>query len=263
MQSSYPVLDEPATPDYVLAVLRDWHRQASAVDEADGEVNLSFETSVDEWRWAYLADIFNWREWAQGQNQLWGIECPDAEWREVLTPPRLKRLHGVCELIARYARRPRIRPACLFGKTCETAGAFLTIRSLLDEAGADAEKIAPSTPLASYTRRYPGVFAWEVSRLSPGVMPPLRVQGPWLKDFGGYGLAMPLALLPLAAAAYLLGLMLPCQLLVAGSGLGFLVWMLMAWFGHCYLLPRSVEIGDLRTFRDLARVLVRGGSDQE
>jgi hypothetical protein len=258
MQSSYPVLEEPATPHYVLAVLRDWHLQACALDEADPEVTLSFECSVDEWRNAHLDDSLGWHEWAAGQNQLWGIECPDAEWREVLTPRRNKTLHGVCELIARHATRPRIRPACLLGARCETAGAFLTVRSLLHQAGADAAEIAPSTPLAAYTRRHPEVFVWQVSRLAPGALPPLRVQGPWLLDLAGYGVAIALTLLPLAAAAYLLGLILPCQFLVAGSALSFCVWIFVAWFGHHCLLPRRAEIGYLRTFRDLARVLVRG-----
>lgn len=57
----YPTIDEPATPDYVLAVLRDMHRQQCQHDpEADPSAVLSFDTTVTEWRAA--CDLLGWRQ---------------------------------------------------------------------------------------------------------------------------------------------------------------------------------------------------------
>ena len=83
----------------------------------------------------------------------------DHEWHAVLEPPRFRRLAEVCQLIASRAARPVIRPSRLLGSTCGPAGAFLTIRSLLHEAGAPADEIAPSTPLAHFTRRFARCFS--------------------------------------------------------------------------------------------------------
>jgi hypothetical protein len=173
----YPAIDSPATPEYVLAVLRDMHRQQCQHDpEVDSGALLSFNTTVAEWRDA--CDLIGWRELGHAYNQFWGIACKDHEWRAVLEPARQRRLADVCQLIAAYATRPVIRPSRMLGSTCAPAGAFLTIRSLLHEAGAPAGEIAPSTPLAPYTRRFGAVFLGPISRLAPGALPPVRIRTP-------------------------------------------------------------------------------------
>ncbi len=44
MDAHYPTVEKPASPEYVLAVIRDNHRQQSEFDpEADGEAKLTFE----------------------------------------------------------------------------------------------------------------------------------------------------------------------------------------------------------------------------
>jgi hypothetical protein len=137
MDVRYPTIAKPATPEYVLAVIRDMHRQQCQYDpEADPSSVLSFDTTVAEWRDA--CDLLGWRKLGRAYNQLWGISCSDAEWRAVLEPARQGRLADVCRLIASRAVRPLIRPSRLSGTGCVPAGAFLTIRSLLHEAGAAA-----------------------------------------------------------------------------------------------------------------------------
>ncbi len=141
MDVRYPTIDEPATPEYVLTVLRDMHRQQCQHDpEADPGAVPSFDTTVAEWRDA--CDLLGWRQLGHAYNQVWGIACSDDEWRAVLEPARQRRLADVCQLLAARAARPVIRPSRLLGNTCAPAGAFLTIRSLVHEAGAPAGEIA-------------------------------------------------------------------------------------------------------------------------
>ena len=169
MDDHYPTIDEPATRDYVLAVLRDEHRQQCQYDEAaDPDVWLSLETTVAEWREA--CDLIPPRELGRALNQMWGIACSDSEWGDVLEPSHRRRLSGVCELIARHATRRRIRPARLLGRNCASAGAFLTIRSLLRQSGADVSELAPLTSLADYTA--PPCLPIPGRRLATGSGPP-------------------------------------------------------------------------------------------
>ncbi|HKA07329.1 MAG TPA: hypothetical protein VKD71_08735 [Gemmataceae bacterium] len=242
----YPTIDEPATPEYVLAVLRDMHRQLCQWDpEADPAAVVSFDTTVAEWRDA--CDLLSWRELGRAYNQVWGIACSDEEWRAVLEPARQRRLADVCQLIAACAARPVIRPSRLLGSSCAPAGAFLTIRSLLHEAGAPAGEIAPSTPLAAYTRRFAGVFLGPVSRLAPGALPPVRARTPVYN-----------------AAIWGILVAVVCLLVGAYGGVHFLTVAGVVLFASCYaltwyaarrLLPASVEFGELRTFRDLAIIV--------
>jgi hypothetical protein len=249
MDIRYPTIDEPATPEYVLAVLRDEHRQQCGYDfMADPGAVLSFHTTVAEWRDA--CDLKEWPELGHAFNHLWGITCSDDEWRAVLEPADQRRVADMCQLIAGRAVRPVVRPARLLGGTCASAGAFLTIRSLLDEAGAAAEEIAPSTALAQYTRRYAGVFLGPVSRLAPGAIPQVRARTP-VYDAALWGLLVAMVCLVAGACS-------GAYLLAAAGAVLFLSLCALIWYAALCLLPSSVEFGELRTFRDLAVVVAEG-----
>jgi hypothetical protein len=255
MEVDYPPGNEPATPEYVLSVLRDQHRQLCALDEGDPETAIAFETTVGAWcRERDPEGLFilavDWRLLARGLNNEWGINCSNAEWKSVLKPGRKKTLADVCQLIARHAKKPTVRPARIFGCAGRSAGAFLTIRSLLAQAGARAEKITPSTPLEEYILHYPAVFTGAISRLAPGMLPSIRARSApfanitmlcflasWIGIvFGAFGS------IPLLIVASIFFFILT----------GVLGFVLAAW------KPASVELGELRTFRDLAKVIAAG-----
>src|ERR1051325_217542 len=170
MDTHYPTIDQPATPEYVLAVFNEMNRQqlCDSLGTPSPDKSLSFDSTVQD-----LVDAFEWFEWPSWPelgrlcNELFIIDCSDADWEEVMEPAHEKRLAGVCEWIARHARRQAIRPARLLGRTCTSAGAFLTIRSMLQQAGADVAEIAPSTLLAPYTCRYVNQFMGPISWLAP------------------------------------------------------------------------------------------------
>jgi len=249
----YPTIDEPATPEYVLAVFRDMHRQQCQYDPgADKGAVLTFTTTVAEWRDA--CDLLGWRQLGHASNQEWGIACTDAEWRAVFEPAGQKRLSDVCQLIARRAPRPVVRPSRLLGSTCAPAGAFLTIRSLLHEAGVPAAEIAPSTPLAPFTRRFAEVFLGPVSHLAPGTLPLVRIRTP-VYDAAIWGILV-------AVVSLLVGFCSGMHLLTVFGVVSFASCYALTWYAARCLLPASVEFGALRTFRDLA-VVVAGGSPAE
>ena len=248
MDPDFPPGDAPATPEYVLSVIVDAHRQQCEFDpEADREAVLTFETTVDQWRRA--CDLLPWRQLGRALGATWGIRCTDEQWKEVLTPPHHRRLRDVCAFIAARARRPVIVPLALLGKPCAAAGAFLTVRHLLGQAGAAAGDIAPSTPLAPFLRDYLTTFLGPISRLAPGTLPKVRIHHPCLHGA-------------------VIGLLLSGLLIVLGrfasptwTSVGVLsgaICCAAIWLA-VQIGPAAVEFGDLETFRDLAETLTRAG----
>lgn len=246
MEIEFAPHDLPATPEYVLSVIRDEHRQQSQFDpQADPDAVLTFETTVAQWRDA--CDLVGWQALGSSLNAMWGIHISGRQWREVLTPAHRRTLWDVCALIAANATRPSITPAIIFGKPCLSAGAFLTVRSLLHRAGAKAEDIIPSAPLAPYMQQHLDIFLGPISRLSPGSLPLVRIRHPlYTGAVLGFGASLLLGLV-----GYFLNLAGWCM--AAGCLLAGIFYVSI-WVA-ARRLPASVEFGDLKTFRDLAKLL--------
>lgn len=244
-------LRQSATAEYVLAVIRDHHRQQIETDpEADPGASLTLQTTVTEWRDA--CDLQPWKLLAVALNEIWEMDRPIAEWRGVLTPPTKRTLADVCAFISRHSHRPVFEPVRLFGHTCAKAEAFLAIRSMLQAAGADVESIAPSTPLAAYTRQHAWKFVLVISRIAPGVLPSMRMNHP-LYDRLVAAMLCGLLLLLIGVAVFWLHVV-GAFLAVVGGAI-FVVASATHWSLIPGLLPESVTFGELRTFRDLAALV--------
>lgn len=99
MQIDYPPLTESATPEYILSVLQDEHRQASRYDSAvDKAAVLTMETTIAEWREA--CDLIPPRPLGRALNETWGLNLSDDVWASVLGNGHHTTLRSVCELIA-------------------------------------------------------------------------------------------------------------------------------------------------------------------
>ncbi|MFO0789408.1 MAG: hypothetical protein U0805_08120 [Pirellulales bacterium] len=246
MNDRYPPILAEATADDILAVLRDSHRQQCTHDpEANPDISLTHESTIAEWRDA--CDLLPWIKVAEAMNGYWSVSIPREQWREVLEPPKQRALRGVCELVARQAKLRRIRPAGILGSNCIPAGAFLTIRSYLAQAGADVSDVGPSTPLREYTRRYPGVFLGPVSQLAPGILPLVKIRTP-VYDAFIFGMLVAWVGMLVGWCSGSLGIGILAVLLFAMCYLG--VWTIGRW-----VLPASVEFRGLETFRDLSKLI--------
>jgi hypothetical protein len=251
MDTHYPPTEVPATPEYVLEVLRDCHRQEREhCGFVDRDFWLTFESTVDEWDFA--CELLGWNRIGRWLNGFWGINVSEAEWKATLHPLKERRVRGVCDLIARHARRPVVPPLQVLGKACQPAGMFLAIRSCLQRAGANVEGIAPSTELGPYAREFGGAI-FEASCLwTPGVLPPVRVtpvKHPKIRRLFYTGVILMVLGFALGLPTIKIG---GFVLLVAmlALRLRFIVWGTE--------IPEAVEFGDIRTFRDLAVVLAEG-----
>lgn len=254
-ESGFVQYQERVTPEFVLEVLRDEHRQLSQVDDCvDPDVELTFETTITEWR--HACDLLPWRPLGRAENKVWGMELPDKEWKRALTPGSTSTLRNVCELIASYATRPAVRPVMLFGKPCLAAGAFLAVRSMLERDGADVRKIAPSTALEPYLRAHLETFLGPISMLAPGALPAVKVRWSSNCDFGTILLVVSVGLFIAGCLTSAVDSLVPSALLLVGV----MLLMIHQLFVHLVHRPASldaVQFGELRTFRDLAELLSR------
>lgn len=243
----YAVGQTAATPEYVLAVIRDEHRQLCQFDPgACASIDLSFDSTVKEWRDA--CDLVNWRKLGQSLNREWGIEVSARDWRLLLDSSHSKRLIDVATFIAERAQRPFVRPALIAGCTCSAAGAFLTIRSILWREGAPVEGLKPSTPLSEYTLGYAHVFLGPISKLAPGAMPLIVETHHTIR-------LVPVALLCFGLLAIIINFAVGPTLALFGVGVvsllaGYLIGGLLA-----RKIPSNICFENSKTFADLARAL--------
>jgi hypothetical protein len=249
MNADDAITTEPATPEYVLGVFQDAHRQSSACDEADPDFALSFDTTIADWRDAY--DLLGWVPLASAINKEWNLDCPLDEWRNALEPAEHRTVRDFCDLVARHAVISRIRPASSPGSECTSADAFLAVRSLLLDAGADVDALTPSTPLAEYARRYMNVFLGPIAILAPGSLPSVRI---WTSrwDFTIWAMLLSVVLLIVSACVESLWAAATAVVVFGTS-----------YLASKFVFPKQVAFGELKTFEDLAQVLAENTPTQE
>jgi hypothetical protein len=247
MNIDYPVQEVPTTPEYILAVIKDSHRQQCQFDpEAEQDILLTFDSTIDEWREA--CDLLGWRRLAKAMNDWFKTGFSDEQWKAVLEPAKKQKLRCVCELMATKAKRIEIKP---FGNRCVNAGIFLTIRSLLKRAGVE-EEIKPSTQIAPFSRNYPEKFLGDIAKMEPGALPLVKLH----KPFYDYSIG-----------AFLLGLVI--------CGVGSLLNPFVVIFGVCFAAfayaaiyvatksrPSKVEFGSVETFRDLTLLIANARKER-
>ena len=168
----------PATPEYVLEVIRDSYRQQLQFDpEAESGIELGFDSTVSEWRTA--CDLVSWKPLGKALGSAWQFDTTHSEWKSVLEPQNKKRLADVCNFIASRSTRSEILPSRLLGATCYGGGAFLAVREILAKSGADVTAMRPSSPIEPYISKYTLEFLGPISRLSPNTLPPIKVHAPF------------------------------------------------------------------------------------
>lgn len=236
------------TASCILAVLRDQHRHQCEYDpEADPDIELSFDASIQDWR--YACDLIEWRPLATALNEQWSIDVPFATWKRVLSPPRNRRLQDVCELIAEHATIETVVAPIVLGRVCAPAGIFFAVRELLERDGADVRDFRPSSLLPDYAVDHFRTIEGPVSHLAPGLLPEIKIDHP---EYDRASCALIICFLALSASLALVSwapfLWIPFLL---GSGMCW-IW---TWHAARHAKPASVTFGDLKTIRDVCVTL--------
>lgn len=161
------VINQALTPIDILSIFIEQHRLCSPLDpEADPGAELSFLTTIDEWRDAN--DLLPWQPLSVCLNEGFQIAATEAEWKSVLTPSHIKTLKDVCELISSHVSRQNILPKKLFGQECLSAAVFLTLMKYLEQRKIDVTDIRPSTPIVPFLEKYGAEMITQTTIISNG-----------------------------------------------------------------------------------------------
>jgi hypothetical protein len=136
------------TPDEVLEQFKACHQISCEWGWSDGNDKITHDMSVLDWQIAL--DLKKVTKLGKDFNQFYDTDITQEEWLKVFTPGKKKKLRGVCELIASKAKISKLKPYTILGKSCLSAGTFLTLTELLKNNGVDISSIAPSTQLSGY-----------------------------------------------------------------------------------------------------------------
>ncbi len=151
----------------ILNILIEQHRLCSPLDfEADPSVELSFDSTIEEWR--YANDLLDWYPLSTFLNKSFDLTISSQEWKSVLTPSSVKTLKGVCDLISKYSKQTEIQPLKLLGQECLSAAIFLTLKKYLQRREVDVSELKPSSLITPYFEKYFSAMIEQTTILATG-----------------------------------------------------------------------------------------------
>ncbi len=243
-----PVKRRYITPDEALEVIREEHRWLADADEADPELDVSTSTTLAECEHWNAFGLRDWHERAECLNGLFDIKLPLREWKPVLMPLKKRTLGDACAFLSTKVRVPDVPSPTILGRPCSTAGAFLTVRSMLAEASVDTRDLRPSTPLNRYAAAGLPAIYLSLLAVAPRLLRSFR-----LHQRSYFWMAFPAAILLFATPLSVVGVAagFPLFILVPPVTFWAFVWL---WRHSEELEERSlrIEFDGLTDFRDLS-----------
>jgi hypothetical protein len=238
--------EEPLKAEIVLKILRDSYLQQCQYDpETEPDIELTFESTVEEWRNA--CDLVAWKPLGKAMNRWFQIDHTDDQWHEVLEPAESKNLLGVCQLISHTATRPTLVPLNIFGKSCLEAGAFITLRTELAKHGVPVKALRPSMPLHPWLIKYWGELSDVVGKVSPEALPPVRIEKTFIQRLSYWLFGIGIISWPVS---YLINLETVSMVATASFISGLLLFIITS-----RMKPKRVSFDNLETIGDVCRLI--------
>ncbi len=238
----------------VFESLRQRHELLIGHDEVD-PIELTLDTKVRDWQ-CYSEDMGRtWLYNAQLLNQWFDMDAPLAEWKAVLRPAKTKALSDVCSFVARHAKVLCIPEPNFLGRLCRTAGAFLMIREMMNEAGVNTENLRPSSLVSHYREKGLPEIISMIMQISPELRHRARIwyRNDWLHLIAGFVLFV--------ATFVLLPVGIHASFLILAMGLLCFASFIYIWHKSEKYASQIywVEIENVNTIRDLCHLLVGTG----
>jgi hypothetical protein len=166
MNDTIPLRTRRLTAEEVLERLR-----ALAACMSDPS-NIDFDTTVSDYcgQLELGDDLSVWNSPEEHMlSRVLEASCgvPMDNWQDVLLPSEVRTLRDVCEHVAANTAVIVPEPVTVLGRRCLSAGAFLAVRTLLGQAGAEVGDLGPSSPLEPYLRAHPQVFKRDIGWMVP------------------------------------------------------------------------------------------------
>ena len=241
------------TPEETLAVLADVQRVLTESGDTDTrDVETSIDLTIAEWCAACGMDP-GADDLAKVLSDLLDVALPKEALKELVSTPEETRLLELCSALAPQTTVLDLKPAHVFGVDCLSAGVFFAVRQLLAEAGANVDRLRPSTRIDNHLYRHPEAFVTIRRHMCPAKTDLVSWTPP-----GSVGCGL---IWGIGFVAWLVGIILWVMGSHGASGLFQLATLLthaaaggmivLSWF-----LRGTYELEGIRDFRDLCRAIL-------
>jgi hypothetical protein len=237
------------------------HHTGLVEDGFTKEGTITPDTTVHDWFSSPDESLRPWVGRAKALNDAFRLNVSLKTWKPVLNPARHRDLASVCAFIAERARVPEITNLRILGRECRTAGAFTTLRSMIEDCGVDVSEVHPSAPLCRYEST-----AWPKIAHALFLMAPSSLRFTWSSSRAYWSLfVVAIAFLIAAFVGVLLIFtddrwMIGAPMAAASYGGSLLV---RRWLDVLVDNPHRIEIVGLSTFADLSRVLAGSATAED
>lgn len=238
--------------DDVLALIRDVWRLPRKIDaDADLILEIRPDMTIAEFRRMIgrHTQTFDWRDMARWFEGFTGASCGTNAWSSVLLPESKRTLGGVLDLLAEHAVGPAM-PRERDGQPLPwVERAFESLKSALRDRGANVDDLTLSQRLNPIIDRAPIVFQYDLIRLAPGRLPPLRTRHRFIILIG--------ILIALVAISMIMQIQPWFAWPIRIEPYWFFVFYpIMFALSHPKLRPHDYKLGELITVEDLCYLLV-------
>lgn len=187
--------------------------------------------------------------------KFFDASIPYRTWKSVVRPEKKRTVRELCELIASEAVMEDIRPLSILGRECLPAGAFLAVRNVLAEEGADVSDLRPSTRLEPLLKQHGDFFTWKMFKLAPGRLPRLQTKMHRFQLAASYLVGVSVLLMAIGTPMLIfdVGGATP----IFFGGMVTMVPALLSTYATSSLPPREARLGEMQTVRDLCYAIVQ------
>ncbi|GAB3936996.1 hypothetical protein [Mucilaginibacter myungsuensis] len=231
------------TPEEILQILNDqYHCQAVFDPEVDEGDDLTFATTIQEWR--DTCDLIDPKSLAKVEHRSFQLATPVQE-LEIILSTETTTLLGFCRYISDHAVKLTVSPVMSLGTPCMSAAIFKTLTANLKERGVDVQHIRPSSKLAPIFNKHGGILLTEVSKFAPGAFTKFEYEQNRISRTGGNFILLFLLSIIVVPFVWHFHWMLLLPL-----GIGILLWYIGSKFP-----PAKEVIGGYYTLRELVMAM--------
>lgn len=224
----------------ILQILIDfYHFQSNFDPEVDKGQDLTFQTTIKEWR--KICDLLEPNKLAKLYHELFDLKTDTSDLIDLLNKEEENTLQVFCDYIAQNAIKEKVNPIISLGMECQEAAIFKTLKDKLDKRGIDTKDFKPSTEFAPFFDKHASVLIEIISKLAPGSLTHYEIKNSIIGKLGAFLLLISIIILIIAlithkAAWYI--------------SIPFAISTVLLFVGN-KLKPGQSEVGGYHTVRDL------------
>lgn len=227
------------TSEEILQIIIDfYHFQVNSDPEVDKGQNLTFQTTIKEWR--KTCDLLEPNKLAKSYHELFDLKTDQTDLIDLLNKEE-NTLKVFCNYIAENATKEKVNPIISLGTKCQEAAIFKTLKDKLEKRGIDTKDFKPSTEFAPFFYKHSSELVEIVSKLAPGSLTHYEIKNNIISRLGTFMFLCSIIVLIVTLIIHKVTWYLFTP---------FAISVVLLFIGNKFK-PTQYEIGGYHTIRDL------------